>query len=107
MVELAQIKAGELLDLLQTVDQGVAVDKQLPGGFGNIQIVFEELVDGEQGLLIQRINGALLEDLAEEDLTQGSGQLIDQAADTQILIIDDALLILENLPTSMAVCASL
>ena len=60
MVKLPQIKAGELLDLFQTVDQGVAVDEQLPGGFGNVQIVLEELVDGEQGLRMEMPLSALL-----------------------------------------------
>ena len=36
MVKLAQVQAGKLLDLLQTVHQGVTVDKQLTGGFRNI-----------------------------------------------------------------------
>ena len=49
VVELTQIQTGELLDLLQAVHQGVPVDKELPGGFGNVQVVFEELVDGEIG----------------------------------------------------------
>ena len=81
MVELPQVQAGELLDLLQAVDQGVSVDEQLPGGLGDVQVVLEELVDGEQRLLIQRVDGVLLEDLAQEDLAQGGGQLVDQAAD--------------------------
>ena len=84
MVKLTQIQAGELLDFLQAVDQGVTVNEQFPGSLGHVQIVLKELIDGEQGLLIQRIDGVLLEDLGQEDLTQGGGQLIDQAADTQV-----------------------
>ena len=52
MVELTQIQAGQLLNLFQTVDQGVTVDKQLPGSFGNVQVVLKELVDGQQGFLM-------------------------------------------------------
>ena len=98
VVKLTQIQAGELLDLLQTIDQRVAVDEQLPGSFGNIQIVLEELVDGEQGLLIQRIDGVFLENFRQIDVAQGGGQLIDQPANAQILVVDDAALGVENLP---------
>ena len=78
-------------DSLQTVHQRIPVDKQLPGGLGNVQVVLKELVDGEQSFLIQRVDGVLLENLLEEHLAQGSRQLIDQAADTQIFIVDDVL----------------
>ena len=97
MVELAQVQAGELLDLLQAVHQGVAVDEELPGGLGDVQVVLKELVDGEQGLLVQGIDRILLEHLGQEDLAQGGGQLINQASDAQLLIIDDALLGIEDL----------
>ena len=73
------------------------MDKQLSGRLGHVQVVFEELVDGKQGLLVQRVNGIFLEDLLEEHFAQGRGQLINQAADTQILIIDDVLLGVEDL----------
>ena len=36
MVELTQVKASQLLDLFQAVDQSIAVNKQLPGGLGNV-----------------------------------------------------------------------
>ena len=39
IVELAQVETRELLDLLQTVDQRIAVDEQLAGGLGDIQAV--------------------------------------------------------------------
>ena len=71
MVKLTQIQAGQLLDLLQTVNQRVAVDKQLAGSFRHIQIILKELIDGKQGLLIQRINGILLENFSQIDLAQG------------------------------------
>ena len=97
MVKFAQIQTGELLDLLQAVHQGIAVYEQLTGSFGNVQIVFKEFIDGEQRLLIQRINGVLLEHFAEENLAEGGGQLINQTADTQIFIAHDALFRIENL----------
>ena len=67
------------------------MDKQLPGGLGNVQVVLKELMDGEQSFFIQRVDGVLLENLLEEHLAQGSRQLIDQAADTKIFIVDDVL----------------
>ena len=97
MVELTQIQAGQLLDLLQTVHQGVTVHEQLTGGLRHIQIVLKELVDGEQSLLIQRVDGILLEHLRQEDVTQGGGQLVDQAANTQVLVVHDALFGIEHL----------
>ena len=97
VVELPQVQAGELLDLLQPVDQGVAVDEELPGGLGDVQVVLEELVDGEEGLLVQGVDGVLLEDLHQEHLTQGSGELVDQPPDAQVLIVDDILLRVEDL----------
>ena len=61
MIEFPQIQTGELLDLLQTINQSVTVNEQLPGSFGNVQVVLKELIDGEQGLLIQRLDGVLLD----------------------------------------------
>ena len=73
VVELPQVQAGELLDLLQAVHQGVPVDEELPGGLGHVQVVLEELVDGEQGLLVQGVDGVFLENLLEEHLAQDGG----------------------------------
>jgi len=39
VVEFPQVQARKLLDLLQAVDQGIAVDEQLPGRLGHVQIV--------------------------------------------------------------------
>ena len=61
MVELAQVQTRQLLDLFQAVHQSVAMDKQLTGGFGNIQIVLEELIDGKERFLIQGINRILFD----------------------------------------------
>ena len=96
VVKLPQVQSGELFDLLQPVDQGVPVDKQLARRLRNVQVVLKELVDGEQGLLVQGVDGVLLKHLLKEHLAQGGGQLVDQPADTQILVIDDALLRVEH-----------
>lgn len=73
IVEFPQIQTRQLLDLLQTVHQGVAVDEQLPRRLRHVQVVLEELVNGEQRLLIQRVDGVLLEHLLQEHLAQGGG----------------------------------
>ena len=79
MIELAQVETGQLFDLLETVDQRVAVYEQLARGLGNVQIVFEELLDGEQGLLVERVDRTLLEHLAEEHFAQRDLSAADHA----------------------------
>ena len=73
------------------------MDEQLPGGLGHVQVVLKELVDGEERLLVQCVDGVLFEHLLEEHLAQGGGQLINQPADAQILIVDDVLLRVKDL----------
>ena len=90
-------KPCELFDLLQPVDQGVAVDKELPGGLGDVEVVLKEFVNGEKRLLVQGVDGVFLENLREEDLAEGRRQLVDQAADPQVFIAEDALFCLEDL----------
>ena len=73
------------------------MDEQLASRLGHVQIVLKELVDGEQRLLVQGVDGVLLEHLLQEHLAQGGGQLIDQTADAQVLIVDDVALGVEHL----------
>ena len=70
VVELAQIQAGELLDLLQAIHQGIAVDEQLPGSLGNVQIILKEFIDCCQCLFIKIIRIASFEDLFDEHLAK-------------------------------------
>ena len=97
MVELPEIQAGNLLDLLQTIHQGIPVDEQLSGRLGDVEVILEELVDREQRLLIERVDGVLLEDLGQENFTQGRRQLVDQSADAKVFIVDDGFLGVEDL----------
>ena len=60
------------------------MDEELSGRLGNVEVVFKELVDGEEGLLIQGVDGVLLKDLLEEHLAHHRGQLVDQPADAQV-----------------------
>ena len=48
-------------------------------------------------LLVQGVNGVLLEDLLEEHLAERGGKLVDQPPDAQILIVDNILLRVEDL----------
>ena len=89
IVKFAQVKASQLLDLLKTVDQRVAVDEQLARGLGDVQAVLKEHIDGKEGLLIERINGVFLKDLGQENLAQRRRKLIDQTADAEIFVVDD------------------
>ena len=51
IIEVAQVKAGQLADLLKAVDQRVAVNEQTAARLGDVQVVLKEALDGEQGLL--------------------------------------------------------
>ena len=97
VLELPQVQAGDFLDFLQAVDQGVPVDEQLAGRLGDVQAVLEEALDGEQRLVVQGIDGALAEHLLEEHLAQGGGQLVNQAGNAQVVVADDGLLGVEDL----------
>ena len=92
VLKLPQVQAGDLLDLLQAVDQGVAVDKQLPGSLGNVQVILKEPLDGEQGFLVQGLDGTALKDFLQEHIAQGGGQLINQTGNSQVVIADDGTL---------------
>ena len=55
MLEFTQIKTGQLADLLQTVDQRIAVNEELAGGFGHIQIVLEEALNGHERFAVKTL----------------------------------------------------
>ena len=60
VIKFTQIKAGDLFDLFQAVNKGIAVDIQLSGCFGHIQIVLKKPVNRLQGVIIQRLIGFFL-----------------------------------------------
>ena len=97
MLKLSQIQAGQLADLLQTVDQGISVHKQLAGGLGNIEVVLKEALNGHQRLAVKRLEASLLENFLQEHLAKRGRQLIDQTADAEVLIADDVLFGLKHL----------
>ena len=94
VIKFPQIQPGELLDLLQAVDQRVAVHIQLARGLGDVEVILKKLVDRLKRILIERLDRVLLEDLVEEHLAQRGRELIDDAAQAEVLIIDDRLLCL-------------
>ena len=71
--------------------------KQLSGGFGNVQVVLKELLDGEESFLIQTFDRALYKYLAQEHVAQRGGQLVDKSCDAKVVKAHDVLLGVEHL----------
>ena len=61
MVKLTQVKSCYLLYLFKSVDQSVAVNKQLSRSLRNIEVIFKETLNCEQGFLVEAFNRAALE----------------------------------------------
>lgn len=53
IIEVAQVKAGQLADLLKAVDQRVTVNEQTAARLGDVQVVLKEALDREQRLGIE------------------------------------------------------
>ena len=56
IIEVAQVKAGQLADLLKAVDQRVAVNEQTAARLGDVQVVLKEALDREQRLGIEGVD---------------------------------------------------
>ena len=50
------------------------MDEQLPGGLGHVQVVLKELVDGEERLLVQCVDGVLFEHLLEDEYLKAKNE---------------------------------
>ena len=87
--KLSQIKPCELFDLFKTIDEGISVNKELSGSFGNVQVVFKETLDGKERFLIERFDRASFENFFEEHIAKGGGELIDQTGDAEVVVADD------------------
>ena len=61
MVKLTQVKSCYLLYLFKSVDQSVAVNKQLSRSLRNIEVIFKEALNCKQGFLVEAFNRAALE----------------------------------------------
>ena len=78
IVKIADIQTGLLLQLLDPVNQRVAVNEKLSGRLGYVQIVLKEAVDGRKRLCIQIIRYILTEHFVNKYIAQVGGKLIDQ-----------------------------
>ena len=97
VIEFAKVESGYTLNFFETVNEGVSMNEKLTGGLGNVKIVLEEFLNGKEGLLIETLYRAALENLSEEGLTEGSGELINKAGDTEVAVADDGLVGIEYL----------
>ena len=46
MLKFSEVKSCKLADFFQTVNKSISMYKQLSGGFGYVQIVFKEALNG-------------------------------------------------------------
>ena len=96
MVEFSQIKTRQFFDLLEPVNEGIAVNIELSGCFRNIEVILEELVNCSQRVFIQSVYGIFLEYFIEEHLAEPCRQLIDNSAQAKGIILDNALVRFKN-----------
>ena len=97
MVEFTQVETGELADLFKTVHESISVYEEFSGGFGNVEVVFEEALDGHEGFAVERIEGTVLENFLQEHFAEGGRKLIDETADAEVFVADDVLFGVEDL----------
>ena len=73
------------------------MNKELSRGFGNVEVVFEEALDCEQGFVVEGFDRALLEYLLKEGFAEGCGEMIDKSCDTEVIVAYDILFGVEYL----------
>ena len=71
--------------------------KELSRGLRNVEVVFEEALDSEEGLLVEALDAAALEYLLEEHFAEGRRKLIDKTGDAEVIIAYDSALGVEYL----------
>ena len=97
VLKFTQVKSCHLADLVQTVNERITVYEELTGGFGNVEVVLKERLNGLQRFTVERLEATALEYLLQKHFAKCGGQLIDQTANAEILIADDVLFVLKNL----------
>lgn len=97
IIKLADIQPGQLLDLVQAVDQGIAVEIEISGALCNAKTRVQKGMDGVQGLIINIRQVEPVEMIVQIFFTGLDRQLIDQFAKPQILRPVDVLRIGENI----------
>ena len=85
IIKLADIQPGQLLDLVQAVDQGIAVEIEISGALCNAKTRVQKGMDGVQGLIINIRQVEPVEMIVQIFFTGLDRQLIDQFAKPQIL----------------------
>ena len=83
------IEAVLFFQFFKPVNQSVAVDVELTGGLGQVEVVVEEGADDIQRFLVKGIQGFRLQDLVHKDLADVFGELVDQPADAEMCVPGD------------------
>ena len=96
VIEVADIQAGGLLKLVQTIGQGVAVDEEPAGGLGQAQIVGKEGVDGPESVGIQLAQVISPEMLQQVATAGGLGESVDETGQAERAGLIDLLLRIEG-----------
>ena len=73
------------------------MNEELTRGLRNVEVVLEEALDGEEGFLIEALEGTALKYFLEEHFAEGCWQLIDKSSDAEVVVADDGLLRIEDL----------
>ena len=73
------------------------MNEELSRGFGNVEAVLKELLNGEQRFVVEALYGVFLENFLEESLAKGCREVIDKSCDTEIVVGNDILVRIENL----------
>ena len=96
VLEFAQVKTRDLLDLIKSVNESVSVNEHFSGCFGNVEVVFEEALDREKRFAVERIERALLENFVEEHFAKRCGKLVYKSAYAEVFVADNILIRIEN-----------
>ena len=73
------------------------MDVELARRLRNVEIVLKEAIDRVERVLIERLDGVFLERFGQEHLAQRRRQLINDAADAEVVIVNDRLLVFKHL----------
>ena len=84
-----EIQPELFLDFLEAVHKGVAVDIKLSGGFGKIQVVFEEGADDGKGFVVQGIQRFAAKHLLDKHFAHRYRKLIDQSSDSKLTVAEN------------------
>ena len=95
--EFTQIESGDFFDLFQTVNERIAVNEELAGGFGNVEVVLKELLNRKERFMVEQLDRSAFENLLEKHFAERGRQLIDQPRNSEVVIADNGFFRIENL----------